>query len=536
MPHRIQLENDKGQLTHDFFTEDDFKPDDKALEDIQQEFSWEQTLKDLGNKIKGDPVGLMKDVGNEALGEFGLANADWSKALPDFSQIGQGIAKATSATNPHLFSGLSDIYHGLMRPVGSGKELVDTAVGLATGDKDTSLLGNEAGQALWEEAKRQVGAEGTKQPFIDTLGRGAMGMLSDPITAAIPTEAGMAFAPGMAEGVYQGLQKSGLAKRIMGQENFTAPYEFNPEQQAGLAEAIISGGGLALAGSHYAPKVKEALGNFNIEAPRLDPEAGVLSHGRYQRPGETAPVDPTLSNRALDAFPARSKEMIQNESIQDLFDLLRRAEDIDNRHREIADPATAGQSQLSSFSFDPSGPRGGNLEGDIRLDPAAIAKRAPDLESFLQQAVKTSGHEAGHQEEGGIARRHGITDPSVADFNREELPSGNLAEFADESYTDREGNYLADPTNKDFAFQTGLESVRNRTASPLDDMINEYMSNPNDRATLENAFRISKGERGPRADYKDFIPEEDVSLERLKISLSLFLLRLIMVLLKNLIN
>ncbi len=164
--------------------------------------------------------------------------------LPDFSQIGAGVAKLQ---NPQIsdISGLMDIYRGAMAPLGVPKQAIDLAAGslmdLAPAQFEATLPGNEAGQLVWNALRNEPNIAGLRagaglvgaEPFINALGRGAAGMITDPSMYLLPSEAGVVFAPGMAEQVYGGLKQGG------------------PE---GYAQALLGGLGLGAMGAGHLPE------------------------------------------------------------------------------------------------------------------------------------------------------------------------------------------------------------------------------------------------------------------------------------------
>lgn len=189
---------------------------------------------------------------------------DFSFAMPDFGQIQQGGLDISKLISPFQYDepfqpqnalqGPMDIYHGLMRPFGSGKELVDQSVGLLTDNTPLEVSGpNEAGQVAYNINKEiplspanaldQLGNLGGTpgETFMDKLGSGIYGMATDPMTYALPEAPGALFAPGMVEQVSSGLQQGG------------------PE---GYADALLGAGGLGLIGLGHANDLREGFNNL----------------------------------------------------------------------------------------------------------------------------------------------------------------------------------------------------------------------------------------------------------------------------------
>ena len=201
-------------------------------------------------------------------------SADFSQVLPNWDQLySGGVNLANTMFGEQELpanTGIMDLYHGAMQPLGAPKKIADILAG-TLGERAGIPVGgeNESGALMYELLKahspefqglQTVSGMGGFDPFFKRASQNALGMVADPTTYALPNAPGILFAPGMAEQAVTGIQKGG---------------------QEGYADALIAALGLGAIGSHYVPegglgKAGAALKDVVYPETTLGREAGVL--------------------------------------------------------------------------------------------------------------------------------------------------------------------------------------------------------------------------------------------------------------------
>lgn len=557
MPKRIQSLFEDGALASDYFLEDGFEPDEQQKKQIENQVSLGSTLTDLGKELFNRPGALIKDIGKEALEEFTPSSEFLSSITPSRESIEKfkhysGIAGAQDVMEKLKFANLFPGAQAEAERIGETLSPKHGDMGGAAGEQtlDNPALDLPSGMEMpfnpFSEMKPSevaAGARGFGAGLVETplkvlspldlapLGKAAKYpaaladiMLADKATSGIGALKGLGAGLEAGEMAYGGLNAMGGAGGAI-----TGAQEIGEGKTGQGAFDLASGvagmalGGRSLGHDWTSPLAKEQATNTLGE---IFPSEGshILSKGRYMRPGEVEPVDPVLRDSGdIDPFKKSQENLVGSESIKDLFDVLRRGEDTVRREQEIRAPGETGT--LSKITFDPN-IEGGNLEGDVTLNLKAIADRTSTPEEFLSEALGTLRHESGGHERGANPHGYALVDRAADRVMRDETPNDSDVELGQtqfpeafsenikdvaysktKPYEDIGGNYVPEPTEADFKFRTRDEALEFGTREKFDEMIKEYMDDPNDRATLTNAYEMLKGERKPGADYREDLPE-----------------------------